>query len=65
MDARQKVIVKTFTKKQLEGMSIADIATLVGEAGPNAKIRGTAIVRKANGEIRCGPGVDPAQFEGV
>ena len=65
MDARQKVVTKTFTREQLQKMSPKDLSTLIGEAGPGATFRGTAVVRKANGEIRCGPGVDPAQFEGV
>lgn len=65
MDARQRIVKKTFTPEQLAGMSAEDISTLVGEAGPGARLRGTAIVRKADGTVRCGEGVDPSQFEGV
>ncbi len=65
MDARQRTVKKVFTKEQLSKMSIEDIATLVGKAGQGASFKGTAIVRKADGTIRCAEGVNPAQFEGV
>lgn len=65
MDKKQKLVTKVFTKAQLEKMSPEDLAELIGKAGPNAVIRGRAIVRKADGTIRCDEGVDPKQFEGV
>lgn len=52
MDTRQRVVKKTFTRKQLEGMTVAELVALVGEAGPNARFEGTAVVRKADGSIR-------------
>lgn len=65
LDERQKTVTKVFTREQLREMSVEDLAILIGKAGPNATFKGTAIVRKANGEIRCAEGVDPAQYEGV
>ena len=65
MEERQKTVTQVFTKEQLEKMSLEDIAKLIGKAGPGATFKGTAIVRKADGSVRCGPGVDPAQYEGV
>lgn len=65
MDERQKTVTKVFTKEQLDNMSIEDLAILIGKAGPGATFKGTAIVRKADGTIRCAEGVDPAQFEGA
>lgn len=65
LDERQKVITKTFTREQLKNMSVEDLATLVGKAGPGATFRGTAIVRRADGSIKCDEGVDPSQFEGM
>jgi len=65
MDKRQKTLTRVFTKEQLDEMSIEDIAELLGKAGPGATFKGSAVVRKANGEIRCAEGVDPAQYEGV
>ena len=52
MDDRQRLITRTFTKKQLEAMSVEDLVKLIGEAGPNAKFRGTAVVRRADGSIK-------------
>lgn len=62
MDERQRVVKKTFTREQLEGMTLADLAALVGEAGPNAKFTGTGIVRKADGSIRYAPEAVPGDF---
>lgn len=62
MDTRQRVVKKTFTKEQLEGMSLDDVVALVGEAGPNATFTGTAVVRKANGSIRYDKDAVPGSF---
>ena len=63
LDERQKTVTQVFTKEQLDKMSIEDISKLIGDAGPGAKFSGTAVVRKANGEIRYDAGVNPADFE--
>ena len=65
MDERQKTVTQVFTKDQLKGMSLEDIAKLIGKAGPGATFKGTAVVRRADGTIKCDEGVDPTQFEGV
>jgi len=65
MDARQRIVKKTFTPEQLSKMSAEDISTLIGEAGPGARMKGVAVVRKADGTVRCDEGVDPSQFEGA
>ena len=62
MDEQQKVLRKVFTQEQLEAMDPEDIKKLLGT--PGARFHGTAIVRKANGEIKYDEGVDPAEFEG-
>jgi len=61
MDEQQKVLRRVFTQEQLEAMDPEDIKELLGR--PGARLRGTAVVRKANGDIKYDPGVDPAQFE--
>ena len=62
MDERQRVVKKTFTKEQLEGMSVEDIATLVGEIGKNAKFTGTGVVKRKDGTIRYAPEAVPGDF---
>lgn len=63
MDKAQKTVMKVFTREQLEAMDPEDLKTLLGT--PGAQLRGTAVVKRADGSIRCDPGVDPAQFEGA
>lgn len=62
MDERQRVVKKTFTKEQLEAMSVEDLVALVGTLGKNAKFTGTGVVRKANGTIRYAPEAVPGDF---
>jgi hypothetical protein len=52
MDERQEVVTKTFTREQLSKMSVEDLVKLIGEAGPNAKFTGTAVVKRADGSIK-------------
>jgi len=54
MDERQRVVKKTFTKKQLEGMDINDLVALVGEAQARGvtKFMGKMIVRDKDGNIK-------------
>lgn len=62
MDERQTVLRRVFTQEQLEAMDPEDLKNLLGT--PGARLRGTAIVRRADGSVKYDPGVDPAQFEG-
>lgn len=62
MDSRQKLLRKVFTQEQLEAMPIEDVKELL--ATPGARLRGTAVVRKADGTIRFDAGVDQSQFQG-
>lgn len=62
MDERQRVVKKTFTKEQLEGMSVEDIATLVGEVGKGTTFTGTGLVRKKDGSVRYAPEAIPGEF---
>jgi len=62
MDERQRVVRKTFTKEELENMSMDDLVALVGEAGPNATFHGTAVVRKADGSIKYDPEAVPGEY---
>lgn len=62
MDKRQHIIKKTFTKKQLEGMTVKDLIALVGVAGPGAKFAGTGVVRKKDGTIRYDEDAVPGEY---
>jgi len=63
MDERQKVVQRTFTRKQLLAMPVDDLAALVGEANSQgATFRGTAVVRKADGTIRYADDAVPGDF---
>lgn len=62
LDERQRVVKKTFTREQLEEMSIEDLIALVGEAGPDAKFHGTGVVRKADGTIRYDDSAVPGDY---
>ncbi len=62
LDERQKVVKKTFTRKQLEEMSLDDLIALVGEAGPDAKFHGTGVVRKSDGTIRYDDSAVPGDY---
>jgi hypothetical protein len=53
LDERQKVVKRTFTKEQLEKMSMDDLVALVGEAqAKGGKFMGKAVVRRADGSIK-------------
>lgn len=62
LDDRQEIVLRTFTRKQLENMDIDDIVRLVGEAGPGAKLRGKGLVKRADGSIRYAPEAVPGEF---
>jgi len=62
MDERQRVVLKTFTKEELLKMSVEDLVTLVGEAGPGAKLHGTGVIRKKDGTIRYDKEATPGNF---
>lgn len=62
LDERQRVVKRTFTKAQLEGMSIKELVALVGEAGPDVQFHGTGVVRKADGSIRYDAGATPGDY---
>lgn len=62
LDERQEVVLKTFTRKQLENMDLADVVRLVGEAGPGAKLRGKGLVKDADGNIKYAPEAIPGDF---
>lgn len=63
MDKAQKTLRKVFTQEQLMAMDPEDLRTLLGT--PGARMRGTAIVRRADGSVKFDEGVDKAQFEGA
>jgi len=62
MDERQRVVKRTFTKEQLEGMSVQDLVALVGAAGSGAKYEGTGLVRKKDGSIRYDKAAVPGEY---
>lgn len=62
MDERQRIIKETFTKEQLKNMSIDDLITLVGKAGPGAKFHGTAVVRRSDGTIKYDSDATPGNY---
>ncbi len=62
MDEKQREVKQKFTKQQLEQMSVDDLIALIGEAGPNATFRGTAVVRKADGTIRYDENAKPGAY---
>ena len=62
LDERQETVLKTFTREQLENMPLEDIVKLVGEAGPNAKLKITAVVKRADGSIKYDAGAKPGDY---
>ena len=62
LDERQRVVKKTFTPEQLKAMSAGDLAKLLGEAGPGAKFKGKAVVRRADGTIKYDADAVPGSF---
>jgi len=63
MDERQKVVMKTFTKEQLEAMPVEDLVALIGEASkPGAVFKGRGIVRTKEGKIKYDPEALPGNF---
>lgn len=62
LDERQAVVKKTFTREQLDNMSIEDLVALVGEAGPGVKFHGKGVVRKADGSIRYAADAVPGEY---
>lgn len=64
LDERQKLIKRTFTKEQLEQMSIEDLVALVGEArAAGGKFSGRAVVVKADGTPKFDSEEVRAEFE--
>jgi len=62
MDDRQREVRRVFTKDQLEGMSIDQLIALVGQAGPDAKFHGTAVVRTKEGLIKYDAQATPGDY---
>jgi hypothetical protein len=62
LDERQETVLRTFTREQLEGMPLEDVVKLVGEAGPNAKLKITALVKRADGSIKYDAGAIPGDY---
>lgn len=62
LDERQKTVRTVFTRDQLLGMDAEDLVKLVGEAGPDAKLHGTAVVKRADGSIKYDDDAVPGEF---
>lgn len=62
LDERQRVVKKTYTREQLENMSIEDLVALIGEAGPNARFRGTGVIKRADGSVKYDEEAVPGKF---
>ncbi len=62
LDDRQEVVLRTFSREDLETMSLDDIVKLVGEAGPGAKFKGKGVVKRADGSIKYAPEAVPGNF---
>lgn len=62
MSTAQESVTKTYTRDDIMKMSVVDVAKLLTDAGPNAVFHGTAVVRKANGEIRYDEDAVPGDF---
>ena len=62
MDERQTAVKRTFTKEQLEGMSVEDLVALVGAAGTGAKYEGTGVVKRKDGSIRYAKEAVPGAY---
>lgn len=62
LDERQKLIKRTFSRKQLDEMSIADLVALVGEAGAGAQLKIKAVVKRADGSIKYDETAVPGDF---
>jgi hypothetical protein len=62
LDERQRIVKKTFSKQQLDGMSMEDLVALVGEAGPDAKLHMTAVVKRADGSIKYDGDAVPGEY---
>lgn len=62
MDEKLRTIKKTYTKAQLESMTLEELVALVGKAGPNATFTGTGVVRKKDGTIRYDKDAVPGEY---
>lgn len=62
MDDRQRVVLKTFSRSDLEKMNLDDLVKLVGEAGEGATFHGTAIIRGPDGKIKYDEGAIPGDY---
>lgn len=62
LDERQKTVRTVFTRDQLLGMDAEDLVKLVGEAGPDAKFHGTAVVKRVDGSIKYDDDAVPGEF---
>jgi hypothetical protein len=62
LDERQETVLRTFTREQLRDMPLEDVVKLVGEAGPNAKLKITAVVKRADGSIKYDAGAKPGDY---
>ena len=62
LDERQLVVKKAFSREQLEAMSIEDLVALVGETGTRAKLKMTAVVKRADGSIKYDEEAVPGKY---
>ena len=69
---KEQVVERTFSPEQLTGMSVNDIAKLIGHPEvttleglakiPGIEFHGTGVVRKADGTIRYDADAKPGSF---
>jgi len=62
LDERQRTVLKVIGREQLKGMTVEDLVKLVGEAGPGAKLHGSAVVKRADGSIKYDKDAVPGTF---
>lgn len=62
LDERQRVVKDVFTREQLNHMSVEDLVKLVGEAGPNARFHGTAVVKRSDGSVKYDDDAVPGEY---
>ena len=49
---QKEAVTRHFSKEELAKMSVNDLIAIIGEAGPDAKFHGKAVVRRADGSIK-------------
>ena len=62
MDEAQRAVVRSYSREELAGMTMDEVAALIETAGAKAKFKGKAVVRGPDGKIKYDADAVPDRY---